>query len=147
MASTSVNSVVCNHSQGRNQERLIVASNIDIRGTSGRRRIEPQNSTLMPDIPGLIPLLYLLFAPTVQLFKGQVPGLNNSQNIKLRAGIGKYSYSKAFTVTLSGSRKTATGSGCDELHDATVDIDIEITEADRLMALKIRKQFPRQSLY
>ena len=88
MAKSSVNTVLCNHAQSRNREQLIVGSNIDIQGAKTRQRITPQNSTLMPDMPGIIPLMYLIFAPTVQLFKGQVKGIKESQIIKLIAGLG-----------------------------------------------------------
>ena len=100
-SSSSINAVICNANLARNENRLLVASNIDIQGHS-RTTITPQETTVMPDINGLAPLLYLLFAPTVQLESGKLRGkpsrftrVSKSKDgetiIKLIAGLGNSS--------------------------------------------------------
>ena len=96
LGSSSVNAVLCNPNQGRNQNRLIVGSHIELQGSVNRRRITPKQTSLLPDINGIIPLMYLLFAPTVQLIEKNGANRNGRDLsiVQLKAGLGLFSKSK-----------------------------------------------------
>ena len=85
LASTSVNSALCLENQERNGFRLLVGSHISLQGTVNHRRITPKQTTLLPDVNGLIPLMYLLFSPTVQIIHKK---RNEPAIAELKAGLG-----------------------------------------------------------
>ena len=60
----SVNSVICTENFGRNKHRLVAGNFVEI---SGPDVIQPQFTTVLPDINGILPLIQLIFAPTVKV--------------------------------------------------------------------------------
>jgi hypothetical protein len=133
LGSSSVNAVLCNPNQGRNQNRLIVGSHIELQGSVNRRRITPKQTSLLPDINGIIPLMYLLFAPTVQLIEKNGANRNGRDLsiVQLKAGLG-------ILKTTEGNETVRT-----DLNKAIITPDINFSEEDIKTANKIRKMFPR----
>ena len=60
----SVNSVICTENFGRNKHRLVAGNFVEINGPDV---IQPQFTTVLPDINGILPLIQLIFAPTVKV--------------------------------------------------------------------------------
>ena len=61
---TSVNCVTLNAIPGRNTSRLIGGSRMEVNGNNA---IMANDSTIMPDINGIAPLVYMIFAPMARV--------------------------------------------------------------------------------
>lgn len=116
----SVNSVLLNSDPGDSNTRLVVAGHIyqNVAGTI----LNIDNTTLMPNIPGLTALLSLIFAPRVELRVNKFG--NRYSSVLCGLGYNEETRTSAFTE-----------------HDMEVPFDVEITNEDLVTVMKIFNYF------
>jgi len=130
----SVNSVICTENFGRNKHRLVAGNFVEINGPDV---IQPQFTTVLPDINGILPLIQLIFAPTVKIEAWKNKADKEESYKRMTAGLG---YFKRKSKDQEGAIETLP---IYEAHEARFDLHCKISERDIAECEFIRNQFPQ----
>lgn len=130
----SVNSVICTENFGRNKHRLVAGNFVEINGPDV---IQPQFTTVLPDINGILPLIQLIFAPTVKIEAWKNKADKEESYRRMTAGLG---YFKRKSKDQEGAIETFP---IYEAHEARFDLHCKISESDISECEKIRRMFPQ----
>lgn len=104
----SVNSVLLD-TNNEAYEKLLVAANITESQTSSK--IVARDTTIMPNIPGFMALVSLIFCPYMELMRDKL----NSRYVSILCGLGKH---------------PETGAPVFPEHDMRIDLDVSLTQDD-----------------
>ncbi|XP_008556380.3 probable ATP-dependent RNA helicase spindle-E [Microplitis demolitor] len=126
ISDTSVNSIILDDNPVDPQPKLLIAGSIN--ESAINHNLTLYNTTLMPSIPGLIPLLCLIFAPQIELRRNSY----GTQYIGALCGLG---YDEKTQDSLFPE------------HDMPIPFDVEITMDDLQLINQLRHYMNAAILY